>query len=233
MYFNIDQTYCLEFEDSNEIFKSNQVYNQCMLLSPYLDYVNDLMSHPSVRSRLVHLGLFETEPTTLQVRQLLTRSLFRLTTNLIQKSSSVIDDLGNRTSIGLQIRTGGKLANHPEDTAFFTEDTLDRIVDTVESIIQTISGEVVLFLSTDSNKVYHKLREAFSVPIVVTRYYVIGHSSYIRGGTQENLYRALIDLRVLAYCDYLVTTFTSSFGSTASYLSHSSNQWMLRYDYTV
>ena len=89
---------------------------------------------------------------------------------------------------------------------------------------------MVLFVSTDSNRVLSLLKERYAIPIVTSNYYSIGHSTALRGGVSETLYRAMIDLRVLANCDHLLTTYTSSFGNTASYLSHSLNKYILKYN---
>ena len=224
----------MSYGDADNYFKQNNVLEDCMNVSPYLDFVHDLMKHDSVREQLVELGLFETEPTTIQVRQLLTRCLFRLNDSLLEKSSSVLRQFNNHTSIGMQIRTGGKMANYKEDTTFFSEEKLDRIFTVIDGYVKEFQDKMVLFISTDSNEVLSVLKQRYSFPILTSNYYSIGHSTSLRGGVTETFYRALIDIRVLANCDHLLTTYTSSFGNTASYLSHSLNKYILKYnDYHV
>lgn len=221
---------CPRMGSAESLLEQNQFISPCIFVSPYADTVTQLLKKPTVGQKLVDLGLFDAPPTDVQVRQLFTRALFRLNDNLLQKSSSVINRFKNRTSIGLQIRTGGQLANHKEDTIFFSLDKMYRVYSILDTLLEGIHEEVVIFLATDSKEIYKLLSSKYHLPIIMASYYSVGHSADLRGyGNIDYINRAMIDLQVLSNCDYLLTTFTSSFGNTASYLSHSLNKIIMNY----
>ena len=198
----------------------------------YFDFIDVLTSKQRIREILVELELFDKEPASIQVKQLLVRSLFMLNSNILYQVSTITQQFQNATSIGIQIRTGGSLANNQEQSAFFTQEKLFRIHTIVTQLLNSekaVKGEFVLFLSSDSEQVISSFRKQFKHRIVVTDFYRIGHSSRLRGGTRETFFRAVMDIQILSQCDYLLTTYTSSFGNAASYLSHSMNKLLLNY----
>ena len=108
--------------------------------------------------------------------------------------------------------------------------SFDDFVFDLDKLLEGIHEKVVIFLATDSKEVYTLLSRKYRLPIIMASYYSVGHSAELRGyGNIDYINRAMIDLQVLSNCDYLLTTFTSSFGNTASYLSHSLNKIIMDY----
>lgn len=195
-----------------------------------MDFIEDQLEIKGAGKKLVDLGLFDDEPKPIQIRQLLSRALFRLNDELLTKSADVFQEIRNRTSIGVQIRTGGKLANDKEDSIFFSSDKMYRVYAILNTLIEGINEDVVIYLSTDSNRVVALLKNEMHVPVVVAKYYKPSHSTEYRSEDYlQGLYRGVIDLKVLSQCNFLLTTFTSSFGNLASYLSHSLNKVVMNY----
>lgn len=217
-------------EHAQKFIRANGKQNKCIIASSYLDFIDTQLKINGTSKKLVDLGLFDDEPKPIQVRQLLSRALFRLNDELLTKSDDVFQEIRNRTSIGVQIRTGGKMANAEEDTIFFSPDKMYRVYAILNSLIEGIKDDVVIYLSTDSNRVVALLKNELHVPVVVAKYYKPSHSTLLRSGDHvQGLNRGVIDLKVLSQCDYLLTTFTSSFGNLASYLSHSLNKVIMNY----
>lgn len=218
----------------------------CVETSEIMDITWRLLRHPPHQAKLVELGLFESIPTEEEVVALFTRVLFQPATDLVVEAGQVVEKLrqlpssgnpanktANKTTIrgssdqfrqviGLQIRTGGLLANTPETSVFLTKEKIDIMMERIRELVtnHTLSLPVV-FVSSDSSDAIVQIQSTLPYPVYASDVYRIGHSSPWRSHYNlRNVYkRNMIDILVLAQCDYLVTTKDSSFGLLALSLS--------------
>ena len=123
-------------------------------------------------------------------------------------------------TFGIQVRTGGNLANDFEKTSMISEEALHRIPDQILEICQkndVIFSEWNLYISSDSDKATKYLLETFQSKfnVVYSTKYKHGHTcpEYLK---QTSLISALIDLHILGDSDILLTTRGSGFGRIAS-----------------
>lgn len=187
------------------------------------DLTYSLLSQNNTRESLVALGLFKTLPSTNEVIQLFSRTLFRPKLELRTYIDTFLKDLNALPSIGVQIRTGGKMANVKEDNCFFSNETIYRVIDKINDVISEHDiFDYNLFLSTDSYFVLGAMREYFPQLLSTSSKFEVGHTSLARNGYKKTYAeRAIIDLSLLSKCTYLITTKFSSYGTLSSMLSHS------------
>lgn len=191
----------------------------CIKLSAVLDFSDALLKEPGSLHRFVELGLFSKDPTVDQVKKLVSRFLFQLKPSLVESVEPMLSQFEGRSVIGLQLRTGGKLANYKEDTTFITLNDMERVCGVIDDCMSRRGfHDPHLFLSTDSNQVVELFRNG-TYPLLVSDQFTIGHSSRARKGSSESIYRAVTDMLLLSKCDALITTKGSSFGDQASLLS--------------
>ena len=201
----------------------------CTIGIAYIDSSSMLLNSNSTMERFVQLGLFPYTPTIRQITRLLSRGLFKPIAPILSYASDLLKSLRQYTSLGIQIRTGGSLSNDADVTVFFSEATLPRVYQLVKDVVNNENlTNVIIFLSTDSNRVIYQSKFHFAFPIVTADKYKIGHSNSLRGRVSTSaIERALVDVYVLSNCDFLFTTSTSSFGDLASDLSHSEKKFTL------
>ena len=187
------------------------------------DDIQKILLKSENRQRLVSLGLFESLPTDIDVRKLLTYTFFVPKSNLASYSKEFVRNLHKYPSIGVQIRTGGSLASDNEDNVFFSPSTMYRVIDMINKVVtENYIFNYNLFVSTDSQEVLTELKSIFPQLIHTSDDFKIGHTSNLRSSDGSNHgQRALIDLMILSSCDYLIYTEDSSYGRLASVLSHS------------
>ena len=198
--------------------------NTCVAVVDIIDISWRLLSRPQNREVLVRLGLFSSIPTEDEVISLFTRALFRPMITLTYQAKQYYENMRqNHTWIGVQLRTGGLLANTPEQDVFLTKEKIEIMARRIMEFItnQTIASPV-LFVSSDSSDTIEQMKSLVSIPVYSSNVYKIGHSSPARNHAplQQVYLRNAVDIEVLSFCDYLITTKDSSFGQIAIYLSN-------------
>ena len=197
--------------------------DSCMRTNDYMDVTWRMMEIPANAEKLVAMGLFDSTPSSEEVSHLFSLVLFRLNDSLRNQTDVLFSDYPHPL-LGLQIRTGGRVSNTPEESLFYSLDKVDPILEFVHSFaLNNTLANVTLFLSTDSNAMVQAIKEKSPYPVVTLNAYSIGHSSPLRnpGSLSSSLKRAVMDIYMLSKCDSLITTRSSSFGDTASFLSSS------------
>ena len=164
-------------------------------------------------------SLFHGIPNQRALIKRLSHLLFNLKKPLIEQARRIGQQM-NPPLIGLQIRTGGGLADFKDSASYIKMDKLDFVTDLLNTIIKKSELEDgTIFLSTDSTVVQDHLKN-MTHKVMTADVYQIGHTA--RGRTDyDNSFvkRAVIDLYLLSRCDYLIVTKGSSFGDTAVILS--------------
>ena len=196
----------------------------CVAVMDVMDISWRLLSRPQNREVLVRLGLFSSTPTTDEVISLFTHALFKPLNTLTNQAKQYYENMRqNHTCIGVQLRTGGLLADTPEKDVFLSKEKIDIMAKRLMEFItnRTIANPVV-FVSSDSSDAIEQMKSLIPIPVYSSNVYRIGHSSPSRNHAplQQVFLRNVIDIEVLSYCDYLITTKDSSFGQIAIYLSH-------------
>ena len=204
---------------SSQVYLDNMRSYTCVMTE---DLTYSLLSRNNTRERLVTLGLFKTLPSVDEVIQLFTETLFRPNLELRTYIDNFLKDMNALPSIGVQIRTGGKMANVEEENCFFSNETLYRVIDKINEVISEHDiFDYNLFLSTDSYFVLAAMKEYFPQLLFTSSKYEVGHTSLARNGYKTYAERAIIDLSLLSQCTYLIFTEFSSYGKLSSVLSHS------------
>ena len=123
-------------------------------------------------------------------------------------------------TFGIQVRTGGNLANDFERTSMISEEALHRIPYLIEDICNMHNvtyDEWNLYISSDSDRATNYLYDTFK-----SKFNVIFSTKHTRGHTSSghlksnSLMSALIDIHILGSSDILLTTKGSGFGRIAS-----------------
>ena len=205
----------------------------CVTVVDIMDISWRLLSRQQNREVLVRLGLFSSIPTEDEVISLFTRALFKPMITLTYQAKQFYENVRqNHTCIGVQLRTGGLLANTPEQDVFLTKEKIETMAKRIMSFIanRTIINPA-LFISSDSSDAIEQMKGLVSIPVYYSTAYQIGHSSPARNHAplQQVFLRNVIDIEVLSFCDYLITTKDSSFGQIAIYLSHAAyrREWRI------
>lgn len=197
--------------------------NRCIRTNDYMDVTWRMMEIPANVEKLVTMGLFDSIPSNEEVSHLFSLVLFRLNDSLRNQTDVLFSEYPHPL-LGLQIRTGGRISNTPEESLFYSLDKVDPVLAFVHSfVLNNTLANVTLFLSTDSNAMVQAIKEKSPFPVVTLNAYSIGHSSPLRNpnSLSSSLKRAVMDIYVLSKCDSLITTRSSSFGDTAAFLSSS------------
>lgn len=130
--------------------------------------------------------------------------------------------------IGFQFRTGGHVANYEEDTVFIRMNRLDSVYRVLRNVSQANHfRHPYLYLSTDSTKVVRQFKMDRKYPLIMYEKYPIGHSSRVRDGNDDTIFRAVSDIYLLSQCNAIITTYTSSFGDLARMLSYSDSKTII------
>lgn len=138
--------------------------------------------------------------------------------------------------IGVQFRTGGKLANTHESSGYLNLDDVPLCVKTVNDYCRKHNytlDSVTIHVATDSNDVLMALQQAFPTCIFVPPFRSVAHTSFVTSRKRfESYYSALVDIALLRECEYLMLTSYSSFGWASGmqmkewngvYLAHGKN----------
>ena len=127
-------------------------------------------------------------------------------------------------TFGLQVRTGGNLANDYEMLSMLSEEALRRIPSRVMAICKKHNVSFPhwnLYISSDSDRATNYLVRKFK-----SKFNVIYSTKYPHGHTtgrhlkSTSLKSALIDVHILGSSDILLTTQGSGFGMAAAALAY-------------
>ena len=125
-------------------------------------------------------------------------------------------------TFGIQVRTGGNLANDFERTSMISEEGLQEIPSQILEICKKHGvnfSEWNLYISSDSDRAINYFVKKFQ-----SKFNVIYSTKYVSGHTTSkhlkpnSLISALIDLHILGSSDILLSTKGSGFGRIASSL---------------
>ena len=129
---------------------------------------------------------------------------------------SILQNSDMKHCIGVQMRTGGKLANKSEKHKFLSENRVKKVARTIN---EKYKNNEAIYLSTDSNKVIDIVRSLMNNHKVITsNQFSIGHSSLSKHN--QGLKRAIVDMIVTSHCQPLYITYWSTFGMAINYLSY-------------
>ena len=160
-------------------------------------------------------------PSTIRNGQDYERFAFRLFLNPIPEVGRQITQFRwthfrNKYVIGVQVRCGGQLADRPEDYVGFDNKTLPGLVVKLKEIAemqQTNGLPILFFITSDSSYAYEYLAKEIQpfYNVIQSTTYKRGHTT-IASVTTEVLRRSVMDVFLLAECDYLVISKRRSFG---------------------
>ena len=140
-------------------------------------------------------------------------------------------------TFGVQVRTGGNLANDFEELSMICEEALYRVPSQIEDICKKhkiVYSEWNLYISSDSDRATNYLFDTFK-----SKFNVIYSTKYPHGHTcQEylkstSLKSALIDVHILGSSDILLTTRGSGFGRMASAMVYPHPSYFIRVNRTL
>ena len=131
----------------------------------------------------------------------------------------------NKYVIGVQVRCGGQLADKPEKYVGFDNKTLPELVVKLKEIAETkqMNGlPILFFITSDSTYAYEFLAKQIRpfYDVIQTTTYRRGHTTF-GGVTTEILKRSVMDVFLLAECDYLIVSKRRSFGLLGCAMSKS------------
>ena len=119
--------------------------------------------------------------------------------------------------VGVQIRTGGCIADYPEKVQMMLTSDLFRYPAFIQSQItrQNFLKKPIIVVATDSLYAFNYVRESLK-----DQYQVISSSLFNRSHTEFNpvsssLYSAVVDVHLLAHADLLIICKGSGFGHVA------------------
>lgn len=190
------------FPEKNLIFYSN------------LDLSQLLRSIPDAYQKLKEMGLFQVGN---DYHFLLYRLVLQPSDRLRSAILSILQKPEMKQCIGMQIRTGGNLANLKEKVRFLTE---PRVHWYAVHINEKYTGKETIYLSSDSDNAIQLVKLRMTNHTVITsNQFPISHSSL---GNKKNkgLKRALIDMIVSSHCNPIHITQWSTFGQAIRYLSY-------------
>ena len=123
-------------------------------------------------------------------------------------------------TFGVQVRTGGNLANDFEELSMISEEAMYRVPSQILEICEkhnVVFSDWNLYVSSDSDRAINFLFNTFKsvFNVIYSTKYPHGHTcpDYIRS---TSLKSALIDVHILGSSDILLTTKGSGFGRMAS-----------------
>ena len=153
--------------------------------------------------------------------------------NVIDFSRSHFD---HKTVLGIQIRTGGCVANFQELKSMMSIQEIRQFPSYINNIMSKELLRIdntVIFLSTDSDLVEEYIREQLNndIEIITANIYKRSHS---RGkASEESISGALLDTLLLARADVLITCSGSGFGRVANTISLSRRKYIYNTTHTL
>lgn len=142
----------------------------------------------------------------------------------------------HKTVLGIQIRTGGCVANFHELKSMMSLQEIRQFPSFINSVISKEllrMDKTVVFLSTDSDLVEEYIREQLNsdIEIITANIYKRSHS---RGkANEESVSGALLDTLLLARADVLITCSGSGFGRVANTMSLSRRKYIYNTTHTL
>ena len=150
--------------------------------------------------------------------------LYKIVLNPVESVKKEIEEEKRRLTrpytFGVQVRTGGNLANDYERTSMISEEAMHRIPSQIEDICKKHNvtyKDWNLYISSDSDRATNYLFDTFK-----SKFNVFFSTKYTRGHTSSrhlksnSLMSAMIDIHILGSSDILLTTKRSGFGRIAS-----------------
>ena len=167
--------------------------------------------------------------------------LFQIVLSPVKSVKNEIEEEKRRLTrpytFGIQVRTGGNLANDFERTSMISEEALYRIPNQIEDICKKHNvtySEWNLYISSDSDRATNYLFNTFQ-----SKFNVIYSTKHARGHTSSghlktnSLMSALIDVHILGSSDILLTTRGSGFGRMASAMVYPHPSYFIRVNRTL
>ena len=134
-------------------------------------------------------------------------------------------------TLGIQIRTGGCLADCREKREMSSLQDLIRLPSYIQEIMNKtgmVANSTLIFISTDSTIVENYLQRVMGYPYHLLSVNIFKRSHSLINPSEEVMKRNLVDLYLLAECDALIFCSGSGFGHMAYYLSKSKSKFMYR-----
>ena len=150
--------------------------------------------------------------------------LYKIVLNPVESVKKEIEEEKRRLTrpytFGVQVRTGGNLANDFERTSMISEEAMHKIPSQIEDICKKHNvtyKDWNLYISSDSDRATNYIFDTFK-----SKFNVIFSTKHTRGHTSSrhlksnSLMSAMIDIHILGSSDILLTTKRSGFGRIAS-----------------
>ena len=173
---------------------------------------------------LIEEGIIQNGQNWNHVWQILYRIILHPGQSVLNDIEEVKARLTRSKTFGIQVRTGGRLANNNERISFISEDVVAKIPEQVQGICKRYRIDPKkwnLYISSDSDVVMDYIKLCFA-----SEFNVVCASKYHRGHTtgkrlnNDSLRSALIDMHVLGDSDFLLVTKGSGFGVIAASLAY-------------
>lgn len=182
--------------------------------------------NPLYIGQLQKYGFNSTDPSVIMQR--MNRMLLRPVGDLADAAvayRSLLKSMNH--TIGIQIRSGGQLSNASERSTFLDLPTAESIPLFCSRLMlkrEWQQEEVMIFLTSDSDSLMYRLQSQVRYPFhyMNVETYRKGHTStlYTRGSDSLPTFkRSVLDVLLLSFCDALLITQRSSFGSLAGKLA--------------
>lgn len=192
----------------NEIFPEKNIIIYCNQ-----DTSIFLPSIVNANRNLKMIGLFDIGN---NYHFLLYRLVIQPSNKINSEILSILHNPDMKHCIGVQMRTGGELADKWEKHKFLSK---ARVNEYARSINEKYKNNEAIYLSTDSNKVINIVKKRMKNHKVITStQFSIGHSSLSKHN--QGLKRAIVDMIVTSHCQPLYVTYGSSFGIAINFLSY-------------
>ena len=162
------------------------------------------------------LGVIKTDDNFKNGITRLSRFIFCPKQHVANRIHSLVTSMDNNFT-GFQLRFGGKTSDTSESIQFLSTKQLPEIEQSVMN--ELLHGNV--YISTDSSKVLYQLNERTNRSIYFINDFVRGHSSYSKTGNKTSIIMgSIIDMGVLSFSKKIYTTYWSSYGDMACFLSN-------------
>ena len=134
-------------------------------------------------------------------------------------------------TLGIQIRTGGCLADCRETREMSSIENLVGLPNYIQDVMQKtgmVANSTLIYISTDSTIAENYLRGIMGYPYHFLSANIFKRSHSFFNPSDDVMKRNLVDLHLLAECDALIYFSGSGFGNMAYQLSKSNHKFMYR-----
>ena len=196
----------------DDVFE-RRVFNGTFIIQTFYSGHYHFMNEKGLKA-LKESGLINDGETWSHARNRLTRWLIRPNKRIMNLVSPYRKKPGT-IQLGVQIRTGGKLANTHEPTVFLNDSSMPFIISTINSQLINRPSITELYISSDSTIMIERIvKEYRKWNVHYMNCTIRGHVTWTPGSMEC----ALMDMILISESDYLIYTGGSTFGFLISNL---------------